>query len=69
MTAVSQFLGNGLLEALRNCQHPLLVTGCIDTYSRSNKQSLRDNRKTQLLGNVFSVSWRTILRARRSTDS
>jgi hypothetical protein len=43
MTAVIQFLGNRLLEALRNHQRPLLVNGCINTYSRSNKQSLRDN--------------------------
>jgi hypothetical protein len=39
----SQFLGNRFLDALHNHQRPLLVNGCIDTYSRSNKQSLRSN--------------------------
>jgi hypothetical protein len=42
MTTISQFLGNRLC----NYQRPLLVNGCIDTYSRSNKYSLRDNETT-----------------------
>jgi hypothetical protein len=32
-----QFLGNQLLEALHNHRHLLLVNGCIDVYSCSNK--------------------------------
>jgi hypothetical protein len=49
------FLGNGLIEALRDHQRSLLVSGYIETYYRSNKKSLRGNRRTQLLWNVFSV--------------
>jgi hypothetical protein len=42
------FLRNRLLEALRNHQRPLLVNNCTDIYSHSNKQSLHNNKRTQL---------------------
>jgi hypothetical protein len=50
MTTVWQFLGNRLLEALRNHQRPLLVNGYIDTYSRSNKQSFRGKETNPTVG-------------------
>jgi hypothetical protein len=70
MTTVSQFLGNRLLEALRNHQRPLLVNGCIDTYSRSKIVIVRQRNKPNCWTWCLLFSWRrAILRARQSTDS
>jgi hypothetical protein len=56
MTSASQFLGNRLLAALGNQKRPLLVKGCIDTYSRSNKQSLCDDERNPAAGlDVFYI--------------
>jgi hypothetical protein len=41
-------LDNGLLEALRKHERPLLINGCRDT-------SLRDNSRSQMLRKMFSV--------------
>jgi retron-type reverse transcriptase len=52
--AVSQFLGKRLLEVLHNHQRPLLVNGCMDTYSHSNKD-IRNYRPISLLTSFSKI--------------